>query len=286
MSKKVSIRLVRDDDKEFIIDQSEWAILSDGLEGIGSIDNNISYSENAFGDGVQDISESLTYKDRTVRAEVRNAKRNEELRQKAVEFFITKKKYKMYITYMGVTRYCEGSLHKFYPSEGNIYKPVNIQFTIFSESPYLKSTTDFGKDIAAILPMAGFPYINTTKGIPISVYNFEKKVKIVNAGHIATGCRAVFKFTGEVINPELIINDKYVRMLATFQADDVLEMDFTQAPVKITKNGLNFIGATDRTSNFDEMDLVVGTNTIAYEAENGDSNMSVSIYYHQLFGSI
>ena len=37
MDKTVSVRIVRDDNKEFLIDGTDWRIPSDGLEGFGFI---------------------------------------------------------------------------------------------------------------------------------------------------------------------------------------------------------------------------------------------------------
>ena len=194
--KKVIIRLVRDGNVEFIIDGGGWRIPSDGLDGFGSLDNDITMNSNAFGDGSQKAGERLGHKDRIVKALVGNSKQNAVLRQQAINFFKFKHNFKMYVTYMGTTRWCEGSLYKLQVSEGNIYKPVTLQFAILSENPYYKSVDNFGKDIAEIIPMIGFPYMNTSKGMPTGIYNFEKEVNIYNDGDVDTFCKAVFTANG------------------------------------------------------------------------------------------
>jgi hypothetical protein len=68
--------------------------------------------------------------------------------------------------------------------------------------------------------------------------------------------------------------------------DDVVIMDFTTPRVNITKNGVNIIGATDRTSDLSEMQLNIGDNVIGYSADDGDSSMEVSIYYNKLYALI
>lgn len=285
--KKVIIRLVRDDNVEFILGTGgDFRIPSDGLDGFGSLDNDITMNSNAFGDGSQKAGERLGHKDRTVKAIVRDIRKNVVLRQQALNFFKFKHNFKLYVTYMGITRWCEGSLHKLQVSEGNIYEPVTIQFTILSESPYLKSVDNFGKDIAEIIPMIGFPYINTSKGMPTGIYNFEKEVNICNDGDVDTFCKAVFTANGDVVNPKLLVNGKFVRIKTNMVKDDVVVMDFTTPKPKITKNGMNIMGATDRTSDLSEMQLNVGDNVIGYSADDGDSSMEVSIFYNKLYALI
>lgn len=285
--KIVKIRVVRDDNKEFVIDGGDFRIPSDGLSGFGSLENQISKNSNAFGDGDQFTSERLGSKDRTVKCRVANVQNNAILRSKAKAFFVYKHTYKMYVQYMSKNTYwCEGKLYKLALSEDNIYKPVTLQFTILSESPYWKSYDNFGKNIASVIPMAGFPYMCTSSGIPTGVYSFDKKVVVHNDGDIATNVKAVFRASGDVANPKLVVNDKYVRVLTTLVADDELIIDFTPQIVRITKNGVNIIGATDRQSDLTEMELNVGANIIGYGADNGDNNVDVSIYYNKLYGVI
>ena len=285
--RKVIIRLVRDDGKEFLINGGDWKIPSDGLSGFGSLDNEISMNSNAFGDGDQFVSERLGSKDRTVKCCVAKMKNNAILRSKAKAFFTFKHTYKMYVQYMSQNTYwCEGRLYMLALSEGNIYKPVELQFTILSENPYWKSYDNFGKNIASVIPMAGFPYMCSSKGIPTGVYSYAKEVVVHNDGDIATSVKAVFRASGDVTNPKLVVNNKYVRVLTTLVADDKLIIDFTPQIVSITKNGVNIIGATDRQSDLTEMELNVGANVIGYGADNGDNNVDVSIYYNQLYGVI
>lgn len=283
---EVIIRLVRDDGKEFLIDGGDWKIPSDGLDGFGNQDNEITMNSNAFGDGDQKSGERLGSKDRTVKALVSDRKRNEELREKARDFFKFQHEYRVYSTYMGPMRWCEGSLLKIKLSEYNIYKPVQLQFTIKCGDPYFRSVDNFGKDIAEIMPMIGFPYICTAKGRVTGIYNFEKEVEVYNDGDVDTFCKAIFRANGDVTNPKLIVNGKYVKILSTMTKGDIIELDFTKERPRVTKNGVNIIGSTDRTSKLSEMELKIGNNVIGYSADDGDSAMEVSIYYNKLYALI
>lgn len=286
--KKVIIRLVRDDGEEFVIGTGgDWRIPSNGLSGFGSLDNNIILSSNAFGDGSQCSGERVDSKDRTVKAKVRDVRMNAGLRRKAISFLKFKHTYKVYVTYMGLTRWFDARISRKQLSEGNIYKPVELQFTMLSENPYYKSYDNFGKDIAQIIPMTGFPYMCTAQGKPTSVYNYDTKSVIVeNDGDVDTYCKAIFRAKGTVVRPTLLVNGKFVRMLITLQQNDELILDFTTPKPNITLNGVNVIGSTDRTSDLSEMQLVEGENTIGYEAESGDNVLEVSIYYNKLYALI
>lgn len=281
---EVSVKLVRDDGKTFLIDGTNWVIPSDGLDGFGSIANEISSIDNALGDGVVITSQRLSKKDRTVKCYVSNANYNEELRHHAIAFFNAKRYYKLYITYMGYTRWCEGYLYKMQISEGNIFNRVQLQFTLLSASPYLKSFDDFGKDIAGVTPMVAFPYLcNIITGAPTGIYNFGRDVHLNNDGDAPTYCRAILRSTGDVVNPKLEINGKYVRIIDTMEVGDEIVIDFTSQPPTVKKNGVNIIGKADRTSSFNGMEIQLDENIIGYTADEGDTFLQVSIYFNKLY---
>ena len=107
-----------------------------------------------------------------------------------------------------------------------------------------------------------------------------------NDGDVETYCKAVISANGDVVNPKIIINDNYVRVLDNMKANDVIIIDFTQNPPTVKKNGVNFIGHCDRTSAFDDMELPIGSSEISFDADTGSNLMNVSIYYNKLYGAI
>ena len=168
---------------------------------------------------------------------------------------------------------------------------MSLSVTFLFPNPYLKSYEDFGEDIASITPMIGFPYIcnvssGRPEGITGGIYNFARQVVLENDGAVETYCRAVFIAKGDVENPALIIGDNYVKVLDTMQEGDVIEMDFTNSPPTVKKNGKNIIGKCDRKSAFDAMILNKGDTTIQFDADNGTNLLQVSIYYNKLYAII
>ena len=291
MSDKVKVRIVRDDGREFNIDGTDWKIPSDGLEGFGDFENDIVMIDNAIGDGAIYGAERIAQKDRTIVAKSQNPLLNEILRRAAMSFFNSKAMFKVYITYMGVTRWAEGKIHRFSLPTDNIHRTMTMTVTFLFGDPFLKSYDDFGKNIAAVIPMCGFPYLcsitdGTLKGVTGGVFEYAQTVLLENDGDVETYCKAVFTAKGQVTNPKLVINDKYVRIIDEMVAGDVIIIDFAKNPPTVRKNGVNHIGHCDRTSSFDDMALIVGTSEVAYTADNGTNALSVSIYYNKLYGAI
>lgn len=291
MDKKVCIRFVRSDDIEFLIDGTDWKIPSDGLDGFGVYENDITTVDNAVGDGGIITSSRIAPKDRTVKAISRNPAINDILRKSVISFFNPKMDYRIYITYMGITRWCEGKIYKFKLPSGNIFRNMELTITMLCPDPYLRSYDNFGKNIAAVTGMCAFPYLcsitsGTPKGVTGGKFNFANKVLIDNDGDVDTFCKAVITADGNVENPKLIINDNYVRVIDNMTADDVIVIDFTQNPPTVKKNDVNYIGHCDRTSAFDDMQIPVGSAEISFDADNGSNLMNVSVYYNKLYSAI
>lgn len=284
---KVLVKFTRDDGREFFLNDDNWKIPSNGLDGFGDFSNSITITDNGVGDGGTFSAHRVPQKDRTISAKSRNIHLSEVLRAEATSFFRPKNIYKVYLTYMGRTRWAEGMVEKFYISTDNIHQYMTLTVTLLFADPYLRSYEDFGQDIASVRGAAGFPFLCTrTQGSPTGTFNYATMVNISNDGDIEAYCKVVFRAKGNVLNPKLTINGHYVRVIDQMQDGDVLIMDFVASPPTIKKNGVNFIGKCDRTSNFDKMVLAVGDSTLQYDADNGTNVLSVSVYYNKLYASM
>lgn len=284
---RVFVKFTRDDGREFTLNNDNWKIPSDGLEGFGDFSNDITIVDNGVGDGGVLSSRRVPQKDRTISAKSRNKYLAEVLRAEATSFFRPKSTYKVYLTYMGRTRWAEGVVEKFSISTNNIHQDMVLTVTLLFADPYLKSYEDFGQDIASIRGVAGFPYLCTVaQGAPTGVFNYATMVNISNDGDVEAYCRVVFRAKGTVLNPKLIINGHYVRVIDQMQDGDIIIMDFAASPPTVKKNGVNFIGKCDRTSEFDKMVLAVGDSTLQYDADNGTNVLSVAVYFNKLYATM
>ena len=175
----VYARIVRSDGQEMTLGSGDWRIPKDGLENWANLAYSVSSVEIPSYDGALVTSKRVAATDRTIKAVVGNSRDNEALRARAIRFFNPKHSFKVYMTYMGRTRWCSGEQIGFRASEGNIYEPVEVEWTILCPNPYLLSVNDFGKDIAEIMPSFGFPFMSF---LPESTAHVNRDSPVLEAG--------------------------------------------------------------------------------------------------------
>ncbi len=276
------IKIVRDDSKIFRLggslkDDATWGILE--TSGIGESENDISTAELASGDGEDIINERIPKKFIDITASVKNRKYNAIERGNAMAFFNPKHTYTLYVTQDEVTRWIRARIQKFSCPPKRPDEHASLQTALICVDPYFYSVEDYGKNIAAVTGCFGFPYISPVNvGFRVGEYNFAKKVEVENTGDVETYATIVIIAKGTVVNPKIIQNDAYIRLLDTLESGDTVEIDMVGNTIK--KNGKNCIGKVDRKSSFSRMVLSPGNNEVSYDADNGDTKMQVFLYYH------
>lgn len=279
---KMHIRFVRDDQKVFVLDASiktdaAWGIKN--IAGVSSIDNVISTKDAAYGDGDEFLSERIPARNIDIVASVKDRRRNQEERAAAIKFFLAKHTYTLYITIGGVTRWITARLQRFKCNSVPGDQHVNMDLALKCEDPFFNSVDNFGKNIAGVIPMFSFPYKSSVKeGFLVGLFNFSREITIDNTGDVNTNMKIIIEADGDVEKPRIICGDSYIKINDTMKLRDQIEIDLTKNTIK--KNGVNCIGKVDRLSNFTGMELVVGENTISFDAENGDTKMNVYLYYN------
>lgn len=292
MDKTVQIKFIREsDDSIFLVGSgSDWKFLKNGLTGFADINNTLSYSDNAIADGGRITAEHVGKVDRTIKFANTALEVNDIARKQAIAFFNVHDTFKVFYTVGDTTVWAVGKMYKFScSSTADASARVDITLTLMFANPYWNSFDNFGKNIASQKPMIGFPYIsNPAKGGTTGgIFDFAQQVTLFNDGAIDTYCEAIIQCQGgQIFNPRLLINGEYVRILDTLEDGDEIKIDFTAFPPTVKKNGVNFIGHCDRTSNFDGMIIKRGDNLIQYDADNGSSHMNVTVYYYKQYGAI
>lgn len=288
----VKVRVVRDDGQEMSFGDNEWRIPSDGLENWATLPLSVSSTEIPSYDGGVIVSDRVKMQDRSVTATCRTANKDT-LRARAISFFVKGHYYDVHLTYKGRTRWARGKLIGFKASEGNIYKPVEIAFTVLCPNPYLQSEDNFGRDIAQVSPRFGFPFMSLleptdgwNKGFIVGVYEFAQEVELKNDGDVASGIKAIIKAQGSVTNPMLKIGKGFIRIIDTLQQGDTLTLDATTRPPTVLLNGDNAMHLVDRESSILNMMVDVGDTTIRYDADDGYQNMSVSVYFNKQYAGV
>lgn len=289
----VKARIVRSDGQEMTLGDGDWRILNDGLENWANLPYTVSSAEIPSADGAIVTSKRVSSVDRTIIAECKG-KDPDALRARAIRFFNPKYSYEVHMTYRGRTRWCSGEQIGFMASEGNMYKRPTITWTILCVNPYLQSESDFGKDIAEVVPMFAFPWYSalppqdgskplTNEGAVVSVHTFSKSVDVTNDGDVPSGMRIVIKATDDVKNPSIRLGEGYVRILADMRQGDVIRLDVTSRPPSVTFNGENAMHLVDRESSILNLRIDVGTTTLEYDADDGYQNLSVSVYWNKQY---
>lgn len=280
----VYIEFLRSDNKRFTIGTGSWRILSDGLQGIDFPNFSVYSEKNAVGDNA--ILSGKRVDDRDIQIEARsiNPANNRSIRDATIKFFNPKYSFKLYITYLGVTRWIEGELSGFKCPAENIHRPMKLTVKFYCADGFLRSVDDYGRDIASISPGFGFPYMEATSPlIPVyaSLYDFNREVTLVNDGDVVTYPRVTIDFTGNVVNPKVYKDSYYIRVLGTFVSGDEVEVDFENCT--IYKNGENISQLVDRASSFTDMGLDPGGSIFGFDADDGDAYMTVYVYYNKLY---
>lgn len=281
----VYLRIVRSDGKEFIADgklsgDADWGITK--LDGIGTITPENFTEDKAVGDG--EIVNGKRFKGRTISFSflAKNIFMNKVLRRAAVSFFNSKYDFAVYVTYQGVTRWIDGVLDAIEIPSDSLRVQQSVSGEFRCPDPLFKSVDSFGADIAAITPLWTFEEIDDPDwGEPFDSYNYSKSVEITNDGDAEAYCRVVIRATGNVTNPKFMHGDAYIRIIDTMESGDVIEIDIINR--KITKNGKNILVKIDRKSNFVDMAFSVGDNVVSYDADVGETEMSVTLFYNKLY---
>lgn len=294
MADEVKVRIVRSDGQEMTVGNNDWRIPNDGLTNWANLPYSVSSVEIPSYDGALITDKRVGSIDRTIVVQSRNVGENPKLRAEAISFFNPKHSFDVYMTYMGRTRWCNGEQIGFKASEGNIYKPVELTWTILCPNPYLLSVEDFGKDIAEIRGKFGFPFrslhpsmrgqypgINT--GFIASQHVFTKSVTIRNDGDVPSGMKVIIRAKSDVVNPMVRVGDGWIRVIKTMQANDEVVLDASSRPPTVTFNGENAMHLLDRKSSILDMMIGVGETTIEYDADDGEHYMSVSVFYNKQY---
>lgn len=275
------IKFVRDDGIEFVMDGSysgaaSWGILSHS--GFGDIENEITLEKYASGDGEEITGEYIPKRPLEMTADVKDTKNNAEERANALSFFSPKHLFTIYATQDGVTRWIEAKLQKRRCEPPSLGENAELELAMICPDPYFNSMDNYGKDIAATAGGMVFPYrCPVGGGFNTGYFLFAREIDIENNGDVGTELIIEITASGEVVNPKIMKDEEYVRMILTMAEGDRLRIDLQKG--RITLNGENCIGKVDRTSNFQGMQIEPGVSTISFEADGGDSHMSTVIYY-------
>lgn len=275
------ITLERSDGKLFTYGDV-YRIFSYGLTGVGTTEAEIFSESKAIGDGDVVTGQRIPARVIDVQGLSLSRAANGIARIIANDFFSFRFEYKLHIEYKGRKAWIPALLKLYDLPTENIHAPQKLNVQFFCPNPFFRSESAFGKDIAQVTPMWGWPYMeHPTYGRVVSVYDFSQSVVITNEGDVPTHPVVEVRARGEVINPRIIKDDLFVEVQVTMATGDMLVIDFSAN--RVTLNGENIIQKVSKDSSLTSIVFERGDNLISYDAASGANVMSCHIYYYDLF---
>lgn len=303
--KRVVAHIVRSDGASFDIGTgTEWRIPNEGLENWANLPCTVNAVEIPNHDGAIITSKRVGSVDRTITAVAHGSNDGSAARAEAIQFFNPKYSYKVYMTYRGRTRWCEGEQIGFMASEGNVYRDPELSWTILCPNPYLKSVDDFGKDIAGTEGGFGFPWVSfipedsntyTNDYAVWGFHTFSDTLELYNDGDVPSGAVITITCTadsdeGWVYSPSINVNGSVVKFSGRAMSEDMtIVIDTVSMPPRVTctyaSTGatINYMSNVTRDSNLLGMRMDPGKNIVTYDADGNRENMHVTISYHKQY---
>ena len=287
------IRFVNEKGEQFNIGEDyNWRLLKNGLENFSAFESNVTVAQDYGRNGGSLVGIRLNDKTRTIKICNVDWKNSNTARMELQKYFIYGQKYKIYVTIGETTRWADGVLYRMaIPEPTNEDYKLNVTMSFKFGDPFLKSEDNFGKNIASLTPMFAFPWLSrmdkqNVYGTAVGIYNFEREVHLYNDGSYEAYPTIKITFKGIVTNPEIRINDGFIRVLGTFKSDDEIIIDCAVSPMTVKNNGENILGKCDRESEFNNMNLQIGDNTLSFIAYSGSDDMNVFVYYYKPYAMI
>ena len=282
MDRDVIARIRRSDGAELVADETDWGLTR--IDGAAAPECELFTEKNAADDGDTVTGKRVAARDLELEAAVMDTRLNDVLRNRAKHFFNSKYTYKVYLTYMGTTYWLAAELAAFKAPNSQIDQIQTWSAYFLAVNPYWQSVDDFGRDIAAITPRWGFPYMDHPNfGVLVDVANFARQVIFDYDGDVPAYPTITITADDAVINPRIVKDGAFVRLIDTLNAGDTVVITTNPRGIRITKNGENVLNKVDRASNFVAMQMQPGTNTVSYEADYGDNNLHVVIRYNKQY---
>lgn len=187
-----------------------------------------------------------------------------------------------HILYVGHRKIkCCTELSKIERDRGNLHSAPVLILQMYAPDPYFYDVYDFGKNLAGIQPMFGFPWSATTQdGFATGYRIFHDKTIFENKGDVDVGIKVIFKAargTAENVRFTNLDTSEFVEVITSMELKDTLEISTVTGDKYIRLNGVDIFNTVNRKSKF--FALAVGNNLLKYSAHTGETNLDVYLYY-------
>ncbi len=171
-----------------------------------------------------------------------------------------------------------------YSQEDTSGKTQVASVSLVAPNPYWQNKAESKADISTETGNIEFPLEIPAEGLELSIRTISFITNIYNQGDVDTPIKVTLRAVGTVINPiiENLDTGEFIRVKRELAEGDTLEINtaFGNKRVEVIKpdgSRENVFHYIDYKSTF--FQLAGGDNTIKYDAEVGENNLDVSIYY-------
>ena len=173
-------------------------------------------------------------------------------------------------------------------SQAHLGDPVAYTLRLYCPSPYWEDVTGQGRNLAASVPLIGFPLVIPWGKEPhgrgsrrfLTGYTTENRQAFLeNKGDAPAGLRMVIAATrGRVAEPSVTLAETGETMLVhvTLEQGDQLELSTLPRNKRVLFNGENIFHKLDRSSVF--FSIPTGGGTVEYSAQEGYTNLDLLLY--------
>lgn len=164
--------------------------------------------------------------------------------------------------------------------ESGFYNDPRIELNLIAPDPYFYDVSDFGRNIAGIIPQFGFPWrYSPDDPVKFGYHEFTERTIFENDGDDEVGLKLKVEATGTVNNFkfENLTTGQYLKIMQELTEGDVLEVSTVAGDCYIRLNGADIFDKIDHMSDF--FKLSIGDNFLQYSADIGETEMNVYLYY-------
>lgn len=195
------------------------------------------------------------------------------------KYFRVKRYVKIYYKNGSRDVFIEGYVENF---ENNIFTQLQRpQISIICPNPFWKSTTDINVEFSNMTALFEFPFSIPSEGIEFSSIN-KITTTYINIGDVATG--AIIKFyanSDQILNPIFYnrTTGKYFGLNFDMYDGDVITVNTQQGEKSVTllRDGITTNILSNRQTGSTWITFEPGENEISYGADEGQSNLNVTV---------
>ena len=162
----------------------------------------------------------------------------------------------------------------------SFHNEPTVTLNLIAPDPFFYDVSDFGKNIAGIIPLFGFPWtFSPDNPVKFGYKEFTDKTIFENRGDDKVGLKLKIEATDTVENVkfENLTTGQFIKVNQELTAGDILEISTVAGNCYIKLNGTDIFDKIDRMSDFFQLDI--GDNFLQYSADVGETKMNVYLYY-------